>query len=86
MQRSLRERVRNPFNWECHCAPDCWCQTRWGYWLMYYIPRAFTASRRGHARSLLLREFLTRLGALQEGVREGSVKRSRNACGRAAAG
>ena len=38
MQPGLRERVRNPFNWECHCAPDCWCQTRWGYWLMYYPP------------------------------------------------
>jgi hypothetical protein len=42
MERSLRERVRNPFNWACNCTPDCWCNTtRWGYWLMFYVPPRF---------------------------------------------
>ena len=40
--RPLREVVRNPFGWECHCADECWCQsTRWGYWVMYYVPPRF---------------------------------------------
>jgi hypothetical protein len=42
MSRTWRERVRNPFNWVCNCDPGCWCNTtRWGHWLMWYIPPSF---------------------------------------------
>lgn len=42
VSRGVRETIRNPFNWVCNCDPSCWCsKTRWGYWLMYYVPPRF---------------------------------------------
>ncbi|HWM14593.1 MAG TPA: hypothetical protein VNO56_08935 [Gaiellaceae bacterium] len=41
-RRGLRETIRNPMGWECNCAESCWCRTtRWGHWLMYYVPPRF---------------------------------------------
>jgi hypothetical protein len=39
--RPLREVVRNPLGWACNCTPTCWCRSRWGYWLMFYVPPRF---------------------------------------------
>jgi hypothetical protein len=40
MQPSLRERVRNPFNWECHCAPDRRAESS-----SYATSRSFSSAR-----------------------------------------
>jgi hypothetical protein len=46
MDRTLREKIHNPFNWTCNCAEDCWCvTTRWGRALMWTSRLASTASR-----------------------------------------
>ena len=56
MGRTLRQRIHNPFDWTCNCAPDCWCvTTRWGRAVMWYIPPRFhrfppKESRRQHPR------------------------------------
>ena len=42
MGLTLRERIRNPFDWVCNCDPSCWCRTtRWGRALMWYVPPRF---------------------------------------------
>jgi hypothetical protein len=42
MGRSIGEKIRNPFNWTCNCAPECWCQTsRLGWIFMWYVPPRF---------------------------------------------
>jgi hypothetical protein len=42
MKRTVRETIRNPFDWPCNCLPTCWCNTsRLGHAFMFYVPPRF---------------------------------------------
>jgi len=38
-ERPLRQRIHNPRNYECGCAPDCWCRrTGIGRLVKWWLP------------------------------------------------
>ena len=68
MRRSLRERVRNPFEWVCNCDQSCWCNTtRWATGSCSTSPRASTASRPSNSGRERLSNPLRRLEHFKEG-------------------